>query len=110
MRKCSNKESNILDPVITESCGNVFKDIGFSDEESANLFARSTLMLQIIHIVEANGWTQEQAAKALHVKQPRVAEIMKLKTELFSVDLLLKYLTRLGKQVDMTVRDIGHVA
>lgn len=99
MQKCSAKEKNKGDKPWIESCGNVFKDIGFSDEEAANLFARSTLMLQIRHIIEENGWTQEQAAKVLRVKQPRVAEIMKLKTELFSVDLLLKYLVRLGTEV-----------
>jgi predicted XRE-type DNA-binding protein len=56
-------------------------------------------MLQIRHIIEQNDWTQEQAAKILRVKQPRIAEIMKLKTDLFSVDLLLKYLVRLGTNV-----------
>ena len=70
----------------------------------------TSLMLQIRQTIEDNGWTQEEAAKVLHVKQPRIAEIMKLKTQLFSVDLLLKYLTRLGKRVDMTIHEAGHVA
>jgi predicted XRE-type DNA-binding protein len=99
MRKCKDKGNHNELPTIQNSCGNVFKDIGFSDEEAASLYARSILMLQIRHIIEQNDWTQEQAAKILRVKQPRIAEIMKLKTDLFSVDLLLKYLVRLGTNV-----------
>jgi predicted XRE-type DNA-binding protein len=109
MPKSSNKEKDKKEKPWVESSGNVFKDLGFNDEEAANLFARSTLMLQIKQTIEDNAWTQEEAAKVLRVKQPRVAEIMKLKTQLFSVDLLLKYLTRLGKRVDMTIQEAGHV-
>jgi predicted XRE-type DNA-binding protein len=99
MPKCSKTGKNKQAKPWVESSGNVFKDIGFSDEEAANLYARSILMLQIRHVIEQNDWTQVQAAKVLRVKQPRIAEIMKLKTELFSVDLLLKYLVRLGTEV-----------
>jgi predicted XRE-type DNA-binding protein len=104
MPKCSTTGKDKGDKAWVESSGNVFKDIGFGDEEAANLVARCTLMLQIRNIIEENGWTQEQAAKALKVKQPRIAEIFGMKTQCFSVDLLLKYLARLGKRVEMTVQ------
>ena len=109
MRNCSTKNSKKKEPWI-ESCGNIYKDFGFDDQESANLLARATLILQLKQIIKSNGWTQEQAAKTLGVKQPRIAEIMGMKTECFSVDLLLNYLARLGKQVEMTIKDINRAA
>ena len=105
MRKCSNNESSKQNDPWIESCGNIYKDLGFTDEEAANLMARATLILQVQQIIKENHWTQEQAAKALKVRQPRIAEIMSMKTQCFSVDLLLKYLARLGKRVEMTVKD-----
>ena len=109
MRKCSGTDPESKEPWI-EGSGNIYKDLGFDDEEAANLLARATLLLQIQQIVKDNKWTQEQTAKVLKVKQPRVAEIMNLKTQCFSVDLLLKYLSRLGKRVEMVVTDSSHVA
>lgn len=82
------------------SCGNVYKDLGFSDAESANLIARSDLLMALQDIIEKNGWTQIEAAKKLKVGQPRVAEILGSQSSLFSVDLLIKYLARLGVQVN----------
>jgi predicted XRE-type DNA-binding protein len=84
---------------VEHSSGNVFKDIGYSDAEAANLLARAALMLRIRDIIKKNGWSQRQAAKVLGVGQPRVAEIMSFNTRYFSVDLLLRYLARLGTQV-----------
>lgn len=84
---------------IEPSSGNVFKDIGFDDAEAANLLARAELMLKIRDIIDENGWSQREAARILAVSQPRIAEIMSFNTKYFSVDLLLKYLARLGTQV-----------
>lgn len=84
---------------IEPSSGNVFKDIGFGDAEAANLLARAELMLKIRDIIEEKGWSQREAARILAVSQPRIAEIMSFNTKYFSVDLLLKYLARLGTQV-----------
>jgi predicted XRE-type DNA-binding protein len=95
---------------VEESSGNVFKDIGYSDAEAANLLARAELMLKVRDIIEANGWSQRQAAKVLGVGQPRIAEIMSFNTKYFSVDLLLKYLDKLGKRVDFVFRDKGDAA
>lgn len=111
MHKCSKNEKNTEpEQPWVEGSGNIYKDLGFSDEESANLMARATLILEIREIVKANNWTQEEAAAALRVRQPRIAELMNMKTQCFSVDLLLKYLARLGKRVEMSVTDASQVA
>ncbi len=91
---------------ITPSSGNIFKDSGFSDAEAANLMARFELMLKIRDIISANGWSQREAAKVLGVSQPRIAEIHSFNTTYFSVDLLLKYLARLGTKVTFRFKKI----
>jgi predicted XRE-type DNA-binding protein len=90
---------------VEHGSGNVFKDLGYADVEAANLLARAQLMLRIRDIIQQHGWSQRQAAKILHVGQPRIAEIMSFNTKYFSVDLLLKYLARLGQRVSFTFLD-----
>ena len=99
MRKCSNKESGNHAPLMEESCGNVFKDIGFSDAEAASLFARTELMVQVRKLLQEKHCSQREAAKLLGTTQPRIADIMALNTKHFSVDRLLKYLAKLGRRV-----------
>jgi predicted XRE-type DNA-binding protein len=84
---------------VEHSSGNVFKDVGFDDDEAASLLARAELMSKLRHLIEASGLSQREAAKMLGVKQPRIAEIMGMKTQCFSADLLLRYLARLGTKV-----------
>lgn len=99
--KTKSPSNSILKKFEKEmGCGNVFKDVGFSDAEAANLQARCDLMRALQTIIKKNGWTQAEAAKKLKVGQPRVAEILHSQSKLFSVDLLIKYLARLGVQVD----------
>jgi hypothetical protein len=66
MRKCSNKENKQV-PLIEESCGNVFKDIGFSDAEAASLFARTELMVEVRKILQ-----ERQTGKWLELQTPSV--------------------------------------
>lgn len=79
---------------------NIFKELGFSDTESANLEARSRLMILLEQEIKKLGLTQTQAAEALGVKPPRVSEIMNGRIEKFSTDLLITYFSRLGKTVE----------
>ena len=87
------------------STGNVFKDIGYSDDEANNLLIRCKLMDEIEKIIKSNGWTQVQAAQILGVTQPRISEIMSDQVDLFTIDTLVKYINILGKEVSLTVID-----
>jgi len=107
MRKCSKKGTNKKNTPWVESCGNVFKDLGFSDEEAANLLMRTDLMLQIKTIIKERHLTQVAAAKLLKVRQPRIAEIMAMKIQDYSVDTLIKYLARLGRQANIIFSDVA---
>ncbi|MBI1909878.1 MAG: XRE family transcriptional regulator [Deltaproteobacteria bacterium] len=82
---------------------NVFKDLGFSDAESANLEARSALMILLEREIKKLNLSQAEVAKRLGVKPPRISELMKGKLGKFSLDLLVVYLARLGKAVEFNI-------
>lgn len=86
---------------ITPSGGNVFADLGLPDAE--NLMARTNLALHIRHAIEARGLTQVQAAKILKIDQPKVSSIVNGRIDGYSTDRLLRYLTDLGCDVQISV-------
>jgi predicted XRE-type DNA-binding protein len=93
-----------------ESCGNVFKDLGFNDVEANKKLLKCQLIIEIERTIKTNGWTQAEAAKKLGVVQPRISEIMTTRIERFTIDMLLKYLNRLGKQAQLTIVSDSAVA
>jgi predicted XRE-type DNA-binding protein len=110
MPKSKSSKDKKPKPVYEVGSGNIFVDLGFPEGQAVNMLARANLMGTIRQIIRENGWTQEQAAKVLKVKQPRVAEIMSMKTQHYSIDLLMKMLDRLGRRVSFTVEDKSDVA
>jgi predicted XRE-type DNA-binding protein len=82
---------------LARSSGNVFRDLGFSPEESEHLLIRADLMIQIEKVLKERGLKQAQAAKLLRVTQPRVSD-------LFSTDTLIDMLARLGIRVRLVTR------
>lgn len=55
-----------------------------------------TIMKAIRSIVRKNRLKQREVAKLLGVKQPRVSDLLMLKHERFSIDLLLIYFAQFG--------------
>lgn len=105
MRKSkSGKKDNPITH-ITWASDNIFEDLGFSKEEAASLLMRSNLMIAIIKIIEDRRWTPAQAARALRVTEPRISELRQVRIGKFSVELLLKYLSRLNKEVNFSITD-----
>ena len=88
---------------ITDSSGNVFKDLGFEQAEAENRMVRSKLMAAIKSYIESEGITQAEAAKRFDVAQPRISEIYQGRIELFSVDKLINMLAKVGRHVDVTI-------
>ncbi len=72
---------------------------------SANLIARSELMVTLVEAIKEKGWTQEQAAEFLGVGQPRISDVVQGRLERFSVDMLMTWLQKLGKDVSVSVRN-----
>jgi len=81
----------------------VFNRLGYTDENGKTLMLRTKLLLVLKSEIESNGWNQRDAAQRLGVKQPRISEIISLRIDKFSVELLIKYLMRIGKEVTFSV-------
>jgi predicted XRE-type DNA-binding protein len=81
---------------VTPSTGNVFRDLGFSKEESEHLLVRADLLIQVQKAIASRRLKQAQAAKVLRVTQPRVSDLLRGRLDLFSTDALLDMLARLG--------------
>ena len=89
---------------VTPSTGNVFRDLGFSAEESAHLLVRSDLMIQVQKLIASHRLTQVQVAKILRVTQPRVSNLLRGRIDLFSTDTLVDMLARLGVRVRFVLK------
>lgn len=92
------------------STGNVFRDLGFGEEEAENLKVRADLMIELTRLIEAQGLTQSAAAELLGVTQPRISDLMRGKIDRFSVDSLIEMLGRAGACVSVVVTRRSQVA
>ncbi|MFA6922530.1 MAG: helix-turn-helix transcriptional regulator [Gallionella sp.] len=86
---------------VTDSCGNVFLDLGFSPEEATILAMRSQLMGELRIKIRDMEWTQVEAAQVLGISQSRVSDLIRGKFEKFSLDMLITLATRAGKKVEL---------
>lgn len=84
------------------SSGNVFKDIAVSSPEEA--LAKAELTAKIAEIIASKKLTQAAAAEILGVDQPKVSALLRGRLSGFSTDRLLKFLTALGRDVEIVIR------
>lgn len=96
----------------TPSSGNVFADLGLPDAEE--LLVKSNLAMKINMIIEKRHLSQTQAAAILGIPQPKVSMIQNGKLRGFSLEKLCHFLTLLGRDVDIVVKErkkdgIGHL-
>ena len=71
--------------------------------KAQNLKLRSALMMAISEHIEEVKVTQVEAAKLLHITQPRVSALIKGKIEEFRLDTLINMAHRLGLHVTMQI-------
>ena len=89
---------------MTKGSGNVYRDIGFSEEESQDLLIRSKLMLELKRRIEQLKLTQAKTAEQLQVTQPRVSDLVRGKISVFSTETLIGMLAKLGGQINVSVK------
>ena len=108
MRKSKRKmiKKTVNGVTFLEGSDNVFRDLGFPEAEAVNLMARSQLMMTIEETIKRRRLTQKEAAKILGVGQPRVSDLYNGKIDRFTVDMLMQWLVKLGKDVKITVKDL----
>ena len=89
---------------VTPSTGNVFRDLGFSPDESAHLLVRADLLIQLQQVIASRRLTQANVAARLRVTQPRVSNLLRGRIDLFSTDSLIDMLARLDVQVRLVLK------
>jgi predicted XRE-type DNA-binding protein len=86
-----------------ESFARVWDAIADTPEQAANLGARAELMQKIAALLEAQGWTQAEAAKRCGVTQPRINDLLRGRVSRFSLDALVNIATALRWRVRMDI-------
>ena len=82
---------------------NVFTDLGYDAEEATNLRIRAALMVALTEHIRREDLTQKEAAKLLNVTQPRISDLIRGRTETFSIDMLIAMLSRFGVKTSIRV-------
>lgn len=90
------------DVPVTESSGNVFADMGLPDADEE--LTKAQLASHIRQVIKRKHLTQVAAAAAMRVDQPKVSALLNGRLENFSSERLMRLLTALGQDVDITVK------
>lgn len=93
----------------TTADGNVFEDLGFSQQEAKQLKSASQqlienkllLMKEMKRWIDDNKLKQAQAAEILGVSRPRISEIANEKFNKFTLDSLVSFVAKTGKTVEL---------
>ncbi len=100
------------DAISTPSTGNVFADLGLPDPEHD--LTKANLVHAIGDIIRDRSMSQKDAAELLGVDQAKVSALLRGRISGFSTDRLMRFLTRLGHNVNIVVdrhsRDHGAVS
>jgi len=81
--------------------GNVFADLGYADARERSI--KVELAMEVNRILGEQRLTQEGAAKLLGMRQPHVSDLARYRLNRFSVERLMDFLTRLGKDVEIRI-------
>ena len=96
------------DTRIVRGTKNIFADLGYADAETHLL--KAELVTRIQKVISAHNLTQTAAAKRLGLSQPDVSRLLNGQFRDVSVERLMRLLTRLGCDVDITIRNHGKSA
>ncbi|MBI2290296.1 MAG: XRE family transcriptional regulator [Betaproteobacteria bacterium] len=100
----SKRKIKLIDDVeIHEGSGNVYADLGYSNAEE--MLIKAKLVSKIAEIVSSKGLTQVQTAKILGLTQPKVSALLRGQFRGISERKLIECLTRLGRDVEIVVKD-----
>lgn len=89
---------------IEESSGNVFLDIGFSEEEAERELLRVDLAYAIHCLLKGLKLTPAKASKRFGLDQNDVKRLKKMDFEDFTVERLLVILKRLNRDVEIHIK------
>jgi len=86
---------------IETGTGNVFADLGYADAKERTLKVK--LALEVNQLLKQRKITQARAAELLGIAQPHVSDLTRYRLNRFSVERLMEFLTKLGKDVEIRI-------
>ena len=106
IKKPSKKSRPVKERIeVTESCGNIFADLGLPNPELA--LAKADLILQIRDLIAERKLSHGYASKLLKVDPVKLTALLRGQTPGFSLDRLFKFLNLLGQQVAIRVAPLS---
>lgn len=97
-----NPTDAVEDAACVGSSGNVFEDLGFDNPDLE--LAKSALVHRLRQEIAARGLSQAVAGKIMGIKQPKLTALLNADWKSTSIDRLLTYLSKLGVDIEMTLR------
>jgi predicted XRE-type DNA-binding protein len=91
-----------LTALLSGSSGNVYADWRYADPKSVAMKAR--FVARITDLIRERGLSQEGATKVLSLTQPKISQLLKGQIRRISEPRLLRYLTKLGREVEIVVK------
>ncbi len=88
---------------VEAGTGNVFADLGYRDARERRL--KVELAMEVNRILQERELSQAQSARALGILQPHVSDLVRYRLNRFSVERLMQFLTRLGKDVEIRIAE-----
>ena len=95
-------KGKIEDIRVTPGSGNVFADLGFAEPEEE--LTKAQLASEIRQIIRRRRLSQISAAALMNIDQPKVSALLNGRLMNFSSARLMRLLTALGQDVDITIR------
>ena len=87
---------------VTSGSGNVFADIGLPEPEEE--LTKAQLASCIRQIIKQRRLTQIAAGAIMGIDQPKVSSLLNGRLANFSSDRLMRLLTALGQDVEITIK------
>jgi predicted XRE-type DNA-binding protein len=95
-------EKREADIPVTPGSGNVFADLGFAEPEDE--LTKAQLASHIRQIIKRRRLTQVAAAALMGIDQPKVSALLNGRLANFSSERLMRLLTALGQDVEITLK------
>ncbi len=87
---------------VTAGSGNVFADLGFAEPDEE--LTKAQLASHIRQVIEQRRLTQRAAASLMGIDQPKVSALLNGRLANFSSVRLMRLLTALGQDVEITIK------
>ncbi len=105
-------KTRLIDGIeVQRGSGNVYADLGLLDAEKLKI--KTGLVIEIRKAMRSLELTQQEAAKRMGITQPKVSDMMRGDFTNLSERKLMDCLTRLGYDIEISVRpakaEIGHL-